>query len=80
MSIAENVDLAVGSLFTTSVVVELKICYMFYAVHKLCLLLQILSRHIGHLVSARLVHLIALSYSGMGTNAIPLTPSGYEMV
>ena len=45
---------AVGILFQTSV--ELKICCMLYAVHKLYLLLPVLSHHIGYqLVDARLV-------------------------
>jgi len=45
MPVAESVGVAVGSLFQTSV--ELKINYMLYAVHKLYLLLPVLSRHIG---------------------------------
>jgi len=55
---------------------------MLYAVHKLYLLLPVLSHHMGHLVGARLVlfsSVVALSYSGKVTKAFPLAPSGYEM-
>jgi len=53
MFVADSVGAAVGSLFPTSV--ELKIYYMLLAVHMLCILLTVLSRHIGHLVGIRLV-------------------------
>jgi len=62
--------------------VELKIYNMLYVVHKLYLLLPVLSRHFG-LVGVRLVlfpyHPVALSYSGIGTEVFPFTPSDYEM-
>ena len=53
MSVSEINGEAVGILFLTSV--ELKLYCMFYAVHKLYLLLPVSSRHIGYLVGARLV-------------------------
>jgi len=53
ISIAESVDVAIGSLFPTSL--DLKIFYTLYVVHKLSSLLPVLSRHIGHVVGARLV-------------------------
>jgi len=71
MSVAESVCVTVGSLFPTSL--EPKICYMSLAVHKLCLLLPGLSRHIGRLVGAIDVfccHLVALSYSLKVTKAV----------
>ena len=51
-SVSEIMGEAVGIFFLTSV--ELKLCCMLYAVHKLYLLLPVLSRHFG-LVGARLV-------------------------
>jgi len=53
MSLAGNVGVAVKNVFPRSV--ELKIYYMLCIIHKLYLLLQVLSRHFGHLVGARLV-------------------------
>jgi len=50
MSVTKSVGVAVGSYNY----IELKIYYMLYALHKLSLLLMVLSRHIDHLVSARL--------------------------
>ena len=53
MSVSENMGEAVENLFLTSV--ELKLYCMLSAVHKLYLLLPVLSHHIGYLVDARLV-------------------------
>ena len=53
MSVVEKVGVAFGTVVPASV--ELKKYYTLYAVHKLYLLLSVLSHHIGHLVGARLV-------------------------
>jgi len=74
MSLAGNVGVAVKNVFPSSV--ELKIYYMLHIVHKLYLLLSVLSFHFGHLVCARLVlfpSAFSLSYSGKNLVAIPNT-------
>jgi len=68
--------------FSSTTSVELKVYFILYAVHKLYLLLPVLSRHIDHLVGSRLVlSLSSCSHviSGQFTKAFPLTPSGYKM-
>ena len=51
MSVSENMGTAVEILFLTRL--ELQLYCMLYAVHKLYVLLPVLSRHIGYLVGAR---------------------------
>jgi len=55
MSKAESVDIVVGSLFSSSLDLELKIYIMLYAVYKLCLLLPVSSHHIGQLVGVKFI-------------------------
>ena len=51
MFVLENMGVAVGILFLTSV--ELKIYCMLYTVHRLYLLFLVLSRHIGYVLDAK---------------------------
>jgi len=80
MSLARNVGVAVKNVFPPSV--ELKINYMLYIVHKLYLLLPVLTTILAIWLVLDLFcfhHLIALLYSGKVTEAFPFTPSGYKM-
>jgi len=76
MFLAENVGVAVNNVFPSSV--ELKIYYMLYIVHKLYLLLPVLSRQLV-LYLFCFHHLTAISSSGKVTEAFQFTLSGYEM-
>ena len=61
---------------------ELKLYCMLYAVHKLCLIHPVLSRHNGYLVGLGLFcfrHLVVLSYLEKVTEAFPLIPSASKM-